>query len=139
MGGALVPPWYCPWSFTNEPTILLVAAIFLLLNRWWGNIVAFFLVGYLIGYFVHLLSIVYDPWQGLRNDWKTMRVDYPYIAGSWDSQYMFALLILFCSAFFLTRGILRWRASRLAADNKSLDASGGSVKSLPISNCRLSI
>jgi len=112
MGGALVPPWYCPWSYTNEPSTLLIAAIFLRANRWWGTIVALILGGYLIGYFLHLLSVIYDPWEGLRNDWKIIRVNYPYMVGSWDSQYIFALIIFCCSGFFLTRGILRWRASR---------------------------
>jgi hypothetical protein len=125
MGGALVPARYCPWTYTNEPTILLVAAVFLRTNRWWGNIAALVLGGYLVGYFFYLLSIIYDPWQGLRNDWKTIRVDYPYNVGSWDSQYLLALIIFCCSGFFLTRSILRWRASRRTADNKSLDRSHG--------------
>jgi hypothetical protein len=112
MGGALVSPWYCFWSYTNEPSILLVAAIFLRANRWWGNIVALILSSYLIGYFLHLLSIIYDPWEGLRNDWKSIRANNPHIVGSWDSQYVFALIIICCSGFFLTRRILRWRASR---------------------------
>ena len=125
MGGALVPPWYCPWSYANEPTILLAAAVVLRTNRWWANIAALILSGYLIGYFIHLLSIIADPWNGLRTDWKLMGVEYPYIVGSWDSQYIFALIVFCCSGFFVTRGILRWRALRRAAPNKSLDRSHG--------------
>lgn len=121
----VVNPWFCSWSYTHEPTTLLVAALFGRANRWWGNIVSLVLSGYLIAYFLHLLIGLYDPWEGLRNDWKVNRSDYPYIVGSWDSQYMLALVIFCVSAFFFTRGILRWHASRRAADNKSLDRSQG--------------
>jgi hypothetical protein len=121
----VVNPWDCSWSYTNEPTILLVAALLLRLNRWLGNLVSLALTGYLLGYFLQLLAACYQPWECLRNDWKVIRGNYPYIVGSWDSQYFFALIIFCCSGFFLTRGILRWRASRRTADNKSLDRSHG--------------
>lgn len=124
-GVGVVNPWFYPWSYTNEPTTLLVAALFLRANRWWGNVTSLVLSGYLIGYFLHLLTVIYDPWEGLRNDWKIIRRNYPYVVGSWDSQYMFALAIFSVSAFFLIRGILRWNASRRTADNKWLDRSGG--------------
>jgi hypothetical protein len=52
-------------------------------------------------------------------------MQYPYIVGSWDSQYLFALIILCCSIFYLTRSILRRNALRRAAYNNSLDRSGG--------------
>jgi hypothetical protein len=123
----VVCPWYHPWSYLNEPTILLVAALFLRLNRWWGNTTAFVLAGYLIGSFVHLLSRIDDPIAGLRGDWRLIRRYYPCIVDSWDSQYLFALIILCCSIFYLARAILRRNALRRAADNNSLDRSGGSV------------
>jgi hypothetical protein len=50
------------------------------------------------------------------------------IFGSWDSQYLFVLIILCCSIFYLARAILRRHALRRTADNKSLDASGGSAR-----------
>jgi hypothetical protein len=103
-------PWYDEWSYLNEPSILLAAALFLRLNRWWGNIVALILSSYLIGYFVYLLSRMSDPLEGLRNDWRIIRSDYPYFVGSWDSQYLFALIILCCSIFYLARTILRRNA-----------------------------
>ena len=111
MDSAVVPAGYCPWRYNYEPIILLAAALLLRTDRWWGNVVALILGGYLIGYFLYLLSIIDDPWERLRATWETSRVDYPYLVGSWDSQYVFALLILCCSGFFLARGILRWRAS----------------------------
>jgi hypothetical protein len=120
-------PWYHPWSYLNEPSILLVAALLLRVSRWWGNTAAFVLTGYLIGSFIYLLSRIEDPVAGLRGDWRLIRSEYPYIVGSWDSQYLFALIILACSVSYLARAILRRNALRHTADNNSLDRSGGSV------------
>ena len=123
----VVCPWYHPWSYLNEPSILLVAALLLRVNRWWGNTTAFVLAGYLLGSFIYLFSRIEDPVAGLRGDWRLIRMEYPYIVGSWDSQYLFALIILCCSIFYLASAILRRNSLHRAADNKSLDASGGSV------------
>jgi hypothetical protein len=123
----VVCPWYHPWSYLNEPTILLVAALLLRANRWWGHTFALVLAGYLIGSFIYLLSRIEDPVAGLRGDWRLIRMQYPYIVGSWDSQYLLAVIILCCSTFYLARSILRRSALRRSADNKSLDRSGGSV------------
>ena len=123
----VVCPWYHQWSYLNEPTLLLIAALFLRMNRWWGNTIAFVLAGYLIGSFVYLLSRIEDPMAGLRGDWRLIRMYYPYMVGSWDSQYLFAFIILCCSVFYLARAILRRNSLRRRVDNKSLDASGGSV------------
>src|SRR5215813_7816667 len=83
-------PWYHPWSYLNEPTILLVATLFLRLNRWWSNAFSLLLSGYLIGHFLRLLMIIEDPLTALWYDWRLIRAYYPYIVGSWDSQYLFA-------------------------------------------------
>jgi hypothetical protein len=99
-------PWFHPWSYLNEPTILLVSALFLSTNRWWGNTIALFLSGYLIGHFVHILLIIDDPVMALRYDWKVIRMDYPYLVGSWDSQYLFALIVFCYSALSLKRNFL---------------------------------
>jgi hypothetical protein len=123
----VVCPWYHPWSYLNEPTILLVAALLLRVNRWWGHTLDLVLAGYLIGSFIYLLSRIDDPVAGLRGDWRLIRTQYPYIVGSWDSQYLLAAIILCCSTFYLTRSIRRRYALRRAADNNSLDRSGGSV------------
>ena len=123
----VVCPWYHPWTYLNEPSILLVAALLLRVNRWWGNTTALVLAGYLMGSFLYLLSRMEDPPAGLRGDWRLIRMHYPYIVGSWDSQYLFALIILCCSIFYLTRSILRRNALHCTPHNKSLDRSGGSV------------
>ena len=100
-------PWYVPWNYLNEPTILLVSAMCLRVNRWWGRATAFVLASYLIGSFIYLFLRIKDPIGGLRDDWILIRRDYPYIVGSWDSQYLFALVILCCSIFYLARAVLR--------------------------------
>jgi hypothetical protein len=115
----VVCPWYHPWNYLNEPTILLIAALFLRLNRWWGNTTAFVLAGYLIGSFVYLLSRIDDPIAALRGDWRLIRRYYPYIVDSWDSQCLFALIILCCSGFYLATAILRRNSLRRTADIKS--------------------
>ena len=85
------------------------------MNRWWGNTVAFISSSYLIGYFVYLLSRVNDPFEGLHNDWRIIRSDYPYLVGSWDSQYLLALIILCGSIFYLARPMLRRNVLRRTA------------------------
>ena len=116
----VVCPWFHPWTYSNEPTVLLVAAVFLRVNRWWGNTISFALAGYLVGSFLYLLLRMEDPVAGLRGDWRLIRMDYPYFVGSWDSQYLLALIILCCSNFYLARAILRRHALHRTAD-KSLD------------------
>ena len=108
------------WTYSNEPTVLLVAAVFLRVNRWWGNTISFALAGYLVGSFLYLLLQMEDPVAGLRGDWRLIRMDYPYIVGSWDSQYLVALIILCCSVSYLTRAILRRHTLHRTADNKTL-------------------
>lgn len=41
-------PWYQPWSFTNVPTRLLVAACLLRVGRAWGYSAAIALCGFII-------------------------------------------------------------------------------------------
>ena len=106
-------PWYDPWSWLNEPTLLLFSAFCLRLNRMWGYAIAIILSGYLVGYFI--LLIFRFGMAPLRADWLVIRMDYPYIVGSWDSQYFFALIILCCSMFYLARAILRANSLRRTA------------------------
>jgi hypothetical protein len=105
----VVCPWYHPWSYFNAPTVLLVAAAFLRLNQWWAHSIAMALAGYVIGWVIYLLSLVDNPWAALRAEWKISREWYPYFVGSWDSQYVFALIICGCSGVYLMRDILRRR------------------------------
>ncbi len=55
-GCGVVNPWYYPWSYFNEPTLLLAAAVFLRMDRIWTNCGSCILSGYLLGYFVWLFA-----------------------------------------------------------------------------------
>ena len=103
----VVCPWYHPWSWFNEPTLLLVAALFVRLNRTWCYIVALILSGYLVSYSVRLFLQTEGT---LSQEWAYLRKFYPYIVGSWHSQYLFALVTFCCSGFYLARGTLRREA-----------------------------
>ena len=103
----LVCPWYDPWSYLNEPSLLLVAAAFLRLSRILALIISMALSGYLLSYFVYLF-LAYDV--SLKQEWRYLRTFEPYFVGSWESQYFLALIILSFSIFYLTRFALRKRA-----------------------------
>ena len=109
-------PWYHPWSYLNEPTILLAACLFLRVNRWWGNTVALLLTLYLIGYFVHLFLLFADPVSVFILSLKRLPMFYPYIVTSWESQYLLAL-ILFCYAVISLPTNLRSRRMSHASKN----------------------
>jgi hypothetical protein len=122
----VVNPWFCSWNYFNEPTLLLTAAVFLRINRIWANCVSCILSGYLLGYFVWLfLSYPAGLRVAFHYEWLSLKHQ-PFI-DSWDGQYLFAFITLCCSFFYLVRAILRRNSLRPAADNKSLDASRGSV------------
>jgi len=121
----VVNPWFCSWSYTNEPTLLIIAAASLRLNRIWANGVSCVLSGYLLGYFVWLFVTYGDGIRvAIHYEWLSLKHQ-PFIE-SWDSQYLFAFIILCFSVFYVARAILRRVTLHRAADNKSLDASGGS-------------
>jgi hypothetical protein len=118
-GGAMVPPWYFPWGYFNEPTLLLAAAVFLRINRIWANCVSCVLSGYLLGYFVWLFAIYPEGIRvALHYEWLSLKQQ-PFI-DSWDSQYLFALIMFCCSLLYLARATLRRNALRRTADNKAL-------------------
>lgn len=110
MGGiaCLVCPWYDPWSYTNEPTRLLIAASSLWLSRAWSYVIALALGGYMFGYFVYLFAVSDAT---LLKEWRYLQKYEPYIVGSFDSQYILALIISSFAAFYLAQNVLRKEAS----------------------------
>lgn len=50
--GALVDPWYHPWSYLNEPSRLLVAASFLAMGKTWSELAAVSLSAYMVIRFI---------------------------------------------------------------------------------------
>ncbi len=93
-------PWYDSWSFTNEPTILLLATILLLFNRRWNYLASCALSGYVVGYisFYLLRSISHF---GLFELWEGLPKAEPSIFLVWEFQIVLATLILIASVFYL--------------------------------------
>lgn len=111
----VVCPWYHPWSYDNEPTRLLIAASSLLLKRTWSNLVAFAVGGYMISYYIYLFEM---SGVTLLQEWRYMQKYEPYIVGSFDSQYILALIVSILAGFYLMRdGLRRSRSRRTAANN----------------------
>ena len=98
----IVRPWYPSSNYLIGPTILLVSALFLSANRWWGNTVALLTSGCFIGYFVHVL-LIDDRVIALRYDWALFWLNHLYLVGS---QYLFALIVFCYSAFSLKKNFL---------------------------------
>ena len=116
----VVCPWYDPWSYTNEPTRLLIAALSLWLNRAWSYVIAFALGGYMVAHFVYLFIM---SGASLLQEWRYLQKYEPYIVGSFDSQYILALIISGFAAYYLARDIMRRNASRRTASNNSFNRS----------------
>jgi hypothetical protein len=112
----VVCPWYDPWSYTNEPSILLIAAAFLWLSRKWSYLLALGLSGYLWVYATRLFLI---SGGSLKQEWAYLQEFEPYLVGSWDSQFILAFVISCFSAFYLARAV-RKEVSRRSAANKAL-------------------
>jgi len=96
----VVSPWYYPWSYVNEPTRLLLAAAFLLLAKLWSNIAAVVLAGYMVAYFVYLVIVSNVT---LAQEWRYLRQFEPYLVGSFDSQYVFALILFSFGVYYSWR------------------------------------
>ena len=90
------PNWL---SYLIEPTMLLIASLFLSMNRRWGNAVALLISGYLLGAYVRFLLINNDPVTTL-SDWG--HSDVLHLA----RQCLFALSVFCYSALSLTKSLL---------------------------------
>jgi hypothetical protein len=103
MGGiaALVDPWYHPWSYFNEPSRLLVAASLLAMGRVWSDLAAVSLSGYMVIHFIYLFAMWNGSWQ-----WSFLSKYESYFVGSYESQFLLALVILCIGVFYLMAGIL---------------------------------
>ena len=98
----VVCPWYHPWSYTNEPSLLLVAAALLLFRRVWSYLGAIGLIGYMAFHFVYIFTIWEGTWM---EEWAMLRKYEPYFVGSWESQYVFGFIILALSIFHFSRAV----------------------------------
>ena len=82
--------------------------------------IAFALGIYMFAYFVYLFV---RSGVTLIQEWRYLQKYEPYIIGSFDSQYVLALIISGFAAFYLVRDILRRTAFRRTASNNSFNRS----------------
>lgn len=94
-------------DYLREPAILLVAAIFLKTNRWWGNTIALLASGWIIGYFAYLLLISDNPALALMGNCRFIRPGYLNILDSLENYYPFALIVFSFSAVSLHRNLFK--------------------------------
>lgn len=89
------PTW---WSYLVEPTILLIAFLFLSMNRRWANAIALFVSGFLLYGYIRLL-LNYHPQTSLEY-WTYSEILY------FNKQFFFALIVFSYSTFSLTKNFL---------------------------------
>ena len=99
-------PWYYPWSFTNEPARLLLAACGLSLSMRWGYLMAIGLSGFTlsqgISWYGNLLhdGLLLDSWMGM---WR--HVLSPML--SLHAQYILAGIIFVYAVVCFSKSIIR--------------------------------
>ena len=96
----VVSPWYHPWNYTNEPTRLLLAAVCLWFGKLWSNIVALALAGYMVAQFIYLVAV---SGVTFTQEWRYLRQFEPYLVGSFDSQYVFAVILFSFGVYYSCR------------------------------------
>jgi hypothetical protein len=107
-------PWFCPWSFTNPPTLLLLAACGLRINRWWGSLIAIALTLLtLLGGFPVNLYVLANA--DLHSTWEVI-AEYKFnLFLSWEGQYVFSCIILTCAEVSIGKYLLRYFRLRTAS------------------------
>ena len=103
--GALAPPWYADWSYTNEPSILLLAASFLFINKFWSYLSSVVLSGFVIAkaaYLVNNFGLI-EWFQSLFKQWE-FRHEYELdILKMWEIQLVLAVIVFSTAIFYLFR------------------------------------
>lgn len=115
VGACVVCPWFYPWSFSNEPTLLLVAAIALLINRRWSYLWALTIPSYLVASYL-LLTLKYNVniFEGFYH--MNPYMQYAYV---WEVQYLLALVLLTGSVYNAVKFV---RAQRSVKQSSETDA-----------------
>lgn len=103
--GALAPPWYADWSFTNEPSILLLAASFLFINKFWTYLSSAVLSGFVIIKGAYLINkFGWIEWtEFLSKQWQTRNELETEILKTWEIQLVLAVIIFSTAIFYLIR------------------------------------
>ena len=102
MGGVacLVCPWFYHWSYFNEPTLLLIAAVSILFSRFWSYLIGLGLSGYLLGDLVYRF-VVYD----LSVVDLARFSPYQEIVYAWQIQYLLAFVVFVEAALYLVSAV----------------------------------
>ena len=102
MGGiaCVVCPWFYPWTYFNEPTLLLTAGVSILLSRFWSYLIGLGLSGYLLGDLVYRF-VVYD----LSFVDLARFSPYEEIVYAWQIQYLLAFVVFVEAALYLVYAI----------------------------------
>jgi hypothetical protein len=66
----------------------------------WSNIVALLLAGYMVAHFVYLVMFSSVTFA---QEWRYLRQFEPYLVGSFDSQYLFALILFSFGVYYSCR------------------------------------
>lgn len=97
-------PWFYPWTYFNEPTLLLIAAVALCVGRRFSYGIALALSGYLI------TDLVYRIWAydlNLIEIARQLFSPYQEIVYAWQSQYILAVVMLIVSVLYFAKGFSR--------------------------------
>jgi hypothetical protein len=107
-------PWYFDWGYNNDPSILLVAATFLMLNKFWSNLISSVLSGFVITKGIYLINnFGWIQWlESLFRQWdsrKELELD---ILKIWEIQFILAIIVFSFLIFFLVRDIFNENISQ---------------------------
>ena len=105
-------PWYFDWSYINEPSVLLLAASFLLLNKFRSYLASFGLSGFILVKGLYLINKSgWTEWiDFLQKQWET-RIDLETeILKIWEIQIVLALIIFSSAVFYIILQVNRNRS-----------------------------
>jgi hypothetical protein len=96
-------PWYKTETFIHTPTLLL-AALLLLISRWWSYIAAIAFSGHIVVYGSNLF--ITRPLT-FAEQWRFIQEYEANILLQYEVQFILAVMIFIATVFYLTREIIR--------------------------------
>ena len=102
MGGVacVVCPWFYPWTYFNEPTLLLIAGVSILFSRFWSYLIGLGLSSYLLGDLVYRFAAYDLSVVGLARF-----SPYEEIVYAWQIQYLLAFVVFVEAALYLVSAV----------------------------------
>ena len=99
-------PWFYPWSFTNEPTRLLVAACGLCLSMRWSYLAAIGLSGFILFQGISFSASLFHDGM-LIESWRGMWQYHSNLMLSLHAQYVLASMIFVYAVVCFSKSIFR--------------------------------